>query len=200
MLDNYYGSPYNHWDYQLFKDVKPFHIKNKKRGFLASLGNVRYVQESNTLLLYKLIDYYKNLNDNLKRILDNYHDDMFMRFVFRAKVFGNEERFVEFLQIWDDLFSVALEDYIKRYHDCYDETFGISYVMYFNLKFSKCLVFNCLTVLKQYNNRPGYEEGFRYCRDVENISLRSSTRLGWTPLEYPSENYYQELIYQSFSP
>ena len=58
MLDNYYGSPYNHWDYRLFKDVKPFHIKNKKRGFLASLGNVRYVQESNTLLLYKLIDYY----------------------------------------------------------------------------------------------------------------------------------------------
>lgn len=42
-MDNYYGSPYNHWDYQLFKDVKPFHIKNKKRGFLASLGNGRNV-------------------------------------------------------------------------------------------------------------------------------------------------------------
>lgn len=74
-MDNYYGSPYNHWDYRLFKDVKPFHIKNKKRGFLASLGNVRYVQESNTLLLYKLIDYYKNLNDNLNRILDSYHNE-----------------------------------------------------------------------------------------------------------------------------
>lgn len=107
-MDNYYGSLYNHWDYQLFKDVKPFHIKNKKRGFLASLGNVRYVQESNTLLLYKLIDYYKNLNDNLNRILDNYHDDMFMRFVFRAKVFGNEGRFVEFLQIWDDIYVVGV--------------------------------------------------------------------------------------------
>ena len=43
--------------------------------------------------------YLKNLNDNLNRILDNYHDDMFMRFAFRAKIFGNEERFVEFLQI-----------------------------------------------------------------------------------------------------
>lgn len=199
-LDNYPGSPYNHWDYELFKDVKPFDIKGKKRGFLASLNNIRYVQKSNYLLLLKLIEYYKDLNVNLERVLDNYHDDMFMRFVFNAKVFGNEYRFVEFLQIWDDLFSVSLEEYLKRYHEAYDETFGVSYVMYFNMKFSKCLVYNCLTVLKQFNNKPGYKEGFRYCRDVETVSLTASTQMVWTDLEYPLESYYQSLIYQSFSP
>ena len=73
--NNYFGSPYAHWDYFLFEDFKPYRIDGKKRGFLSSLNGVRYIQESNMLLLLKLVDYYKDLNVNLERLLDNYYDE-----------------------------------------------------------------------------------------------------------------------------
>lgn len=200
--DNYYGSPYNHWDYILFKDCKPYKMDGKKRGFLSSLNGTRYFQVSNTLLLYKLVDYYKDLNNVLQRILDNYHDDMFMRYAFRAKVFGNEQRFIEFLQIWDDIFSHALQMYVTKYHNLFDESYGISYVMYFNMKFSACLFFQTIEVLKKFNNRAGYPEGFRYCRDVEtyHYSLNCASKEAWTHPVHLADDYYQELLYQSFSP
>lgn len=202
LSDNYYGSPYNHWDYQLFKDFKPYALNGKKRGFLSSLNGVRYIQKSNNLLLYKLVDYYKDLNKVFERILDNYHDDMFMRYVFRAKVFGNEQRFQEFLQIWDDLFSYSLQMYINKYHSQFDESYGISYVTYFNMKFSACLLFQTIEVLKKYNNRSGYEEGFKYCRDVEVHRLSIKACFPKVAIHFvdPLDTYYQELIYQSFSP
>lgn len=200
--DNYFGSPYNHWDYDLFKDYKPYAINGKKRGFLSSLNGVRYIQKSNNLLLYRLVDYYKDLNKVFERILDNYHDDMFMRYVFRAKVFGNEQRFKEFLQIWDDLFSYSLQMYVTKYHDKFDESYGISYVTYFNMKFSACLLFQTIEVLKKFNNKAGYEEGFKYCRDVEvhHLSIMASFPQVKTHFVIPSDTYYQELVYQSFSP
>lgn len=200
--DNYFGSPYSHWDYDTFKDFKPYKMDGKKRGFLSSLNGVRYVQSTNTLLLYKLIDYYKDLNILFERILDDYHDDMFMRYVFRAKVFGNEQRFKEFLQIWDDLFSHALQMYVMKYHPKFDESYGISYVSYFNMKFSACLLFQTIEVLKKFNNKAGYPEGFKYCRDIEMYSLSLSCIYLSVEIHqpHPSETYYQELVYQSFSP
>lgn len=202
MSDNYYGSPYNHWDYQLFKDFKPYVLNGKKRGFLSSLNGVRYIQKSNNLLLYKLVDYYRDLNKIFERIQDNYHDDMFMRYAFRAKIFGNEQRFTEFLQIWDDLFSYSLQMYVSKYHTKFDETYGISYVTYFNMKFSACLLFQTIEVLKKYNNRSGYEDGFKYCRDVEihHLSIMACFPKVASHPAHPLDSYYQELIYQSFSP
>lgn len=197
--NNYFGSPYAHWDYSLFEDFKPYRIDGKKRGFLSSLNGVRYIQESNMLLLLKLVDYYKDLNVNLERLLDNYYDEMFMRYAFRAKVFGSEQRFEEFLQIWDDVFSYALEMYVNKYHSEYDETFGISYVSYFNMKFSACLLFQTTEVLKKFNNKSGYEEGFKACRDVEVVLFSQNIKVE-IPLEYPLESFHQELLYQSFSP
>lgn len=200
--DNYYGSPYNHWDYSLFKDFKPYALNGKKRGFLSSLNGVRYIQKSNTLLLYKLVDYYRDLNKIFERILNNYHDDMFMRYVFRAKVFGNEQRFKEFLQIWDDLFSYSLQMYVNKYHDKFEESYGLSYVMYFNMKFSACLLFQTIEVLKKYNNRSGYPDGFKYCRDIETyrLSIKACFPKVATHFVYPSDTYYQVLTYQSFFP
>lgn len=194
--DNYFGSPYSHWDFELFQEFKPYLIKGKKRGFLSSLNGVRYVQSSNSLLLIKLVDYYKDLNVNLERALDNYYDEMFMRFAFRAKIFGSEQRFKEFLQIWDDVFSYALEQYVKLYHDTYDESFGISYVMYFNMRFSACLLFQTSEVLDRLN---GSDPNFKVCRDVEVVLLSQHIKVA-LPLEYPSESFHQELLYQSFSP
>ena len=200
--DNYMGSPYNHWDYSLFQNVKPFKMDGKKRGFLSSLNGIRYVQKSNTFLFYKLVDYYKDLNVILQRVLDNYHDDMFMRYVFRAKVFGNEQRFKEFLQIWDDLFSYALQMYYTKYHHLFDESFGISYVMYFNMKFSACLFFQTIETLKKHNNKSGYEDGFKYSRDVEkhHLSIKASFPQVAIHFEDPLDTYYQVLVYQSSSP
>lgn len=200
MRNNYLGSPYGHWDYSLFRDLKPYKTKGMKRCFLKSIGGIRYVQKSNTLLLYKLVDYYRDLNINLQRLLNNCYDEMFLRFIYWSKVFGNEERFTEFLLLWDDFFQEALEKYLNEHHTKFDESFRISYVSYFNMHFSKCLTYACLPVLKRYNNKSGYPEDFRFCRDIHHEDFLITSDLVFDPPEHPKQTFLQELTYQSFSP
>lgn len=186
-------SYYYHWDFNYFKNFKPYRTKGKL-GFLKYLGNTRYITETNDFLLLKLVDYYKDLNNILTRILQGYRDEMFLRFAFRVSFFSNEERFKIFLSIWDDLFSNALERYIKEYHTTFDRSYGISYVSYFNMRFSSLLLFENTKTLLSINVCPTM-----FAKDVEKLPL-SVNDLSDLPPEYPSTSYLEELIFQSFSP
>lgn len=188
-------SKYRHWEYSKFKDFKPY-INNYKLGFFKFIGNTRYVCETNDFLLLKLIEYYKDLNKILERVLNNYRDEMFLRYAFRIHFFVNEERFNVFLAIWDDLFSYSLERYLKEYHKKFDPSYGISYVSYFNMRFSAMLLFETIKTLVKYNKHPNI-----YAKDIEKISLSNlSCLLQGSPLEYPSSQYFEVLSYQSSSP
>lgn len=199
--NNYQGSFYGHWDYSLFKDFKPYLLAGKKRGFLEFLGNVKYIQETNDLLLIKLIAYYRDLNIILKRLLDNYADDMFLRFVFNAKVFGNEARFVEFLQIWDDIFSFALEYYVNNDHYAFDPSYGISYVTFFNIRFANVMSFQTITALRYHNNKSGYPIDYRYSRDTAVVRFSDPIlKQEVIDLQYPSDDFLKLMVYQNSSP
>lgn len=202
---NYSGSPYGHWDYTLFEKFKYKKALTSQsfsyRGVGDYLGDTKICQESNILLLHKLVDYYKDLNNNLNRLLDGCYDRMFCKVAFGLNFFRHEKAFIEYLQIWDDMFSFALQRYMKERHSQYDETFGISYVTYFDVWFSSCLFYESKAALAFNNkiNRVGYED-FWYSRDVDRIPFKASIHSELIPLEYPKESYYQELIYRSFSP
>ena len=203
---NYSGSPYAHWDYSLFEKFKDKSLLKSERfvyrGLADYLGNVRRYQESNTILLYKLVDYYKDLNKVLTRLLEGSYDRMFCKLAYGLNFFRHEKAFIEYLQIWDDMFSFALERYMKERHNQYDETYGIGYTTYFDVWFSYCLFYESLQALYLHNkvHKKSYE-GIWVSRDIDVSSLTdSSIRLEWILPEYPLENYYQELIYQSFSP
>ena len=144
------ASKYNHHRFNNYKRINVANYAIKKRGFLASLDS-EYILD-NDLLLIKLIEYYSDLNNILKRSASDYHDYMFMRFAFKTKMFFYEDRFDNILELWDEAFSLALEAYLKERHTNFIETYGISYVAYFDINFSNALYYSFVNLEYKYNN------------------------------------------------
>ena len=144
------ASKYNHNRFNDYKRINVADYATKKRGFLASLDS-EYILDYD-LLLIKLIQYYSDLNNILKRSSSDYHDYMFMRFAFKTKMFFYEDRFDNILELWDEAFSLALEAYLKERHTNFIETYGISYVAYFDINFSNALYYSFINLEYKFNN------------------------------------------------
>lgn len=184
------ASPFNHHKFETFSNTNVADYSTKKRGFLASL-DVDYILDYDLLLL-KLVEYYSDLNKVLNRLSNNYHDYMFMRFAYKTKMFYFNDRFDHILELWEDAFSLALESYLKDRHESFVETFGISYVAYFDINFSNTLYYILIDLeYKRYTAQPQVEL-FSEISDISRYSID-------VPLEYQVD-FVQELAYQSFSP
>lgn len=185
------ASKYNHNRFNNYKRVDVVNYATKKRGFLASLDS-GYILD-NDLLLIKLVEYYSDLNNVLKRTASDYHDYMFMRFAFKTKMFYYEDRFNNILELWDDAFSLALETYMKERHSSFIETYGISYVAYFDINFSNALYYSLINIEYKYNNSKEIPvELFSEIDDINNYLIDE-------PLVYLTE-FDQELVSHSFAP
>ena len=184
------ASPFNHHKFETFSSTNVADYSTKKRGFLASL-DVDYILDYDLLLL-KLVEYYSDLNKVLNRLSNNYHDYMFMRFAYKTKMFYFNDRFDHILELWEDAFSLALESYLKDRHESFVETFGISYVAYFDINFSNTLYYMFIDLeYKRYTVQP-HVELFSEISDISHYSID-------VPIEY-QVSFAQELAYQSFSP
>lgn len=185
------ASRYNHQRFSNFKHVSVADYATKKRGFLASLDN-GYILD-NDVLLNKLVEYYSDLNELLRRLSSGYHDYMFMRFAYKTKMFYFEDRFENILSYWDDAFSIALEMYVKERHNKFIETFGISYVAYFEINFANSLYYALIDLeYKNNNSKSIIPELFSEIDDINRYSTGEQ-------LEY-LEGFDQELVYHSFAP
>lgn len=185
------SSPYNHHKFTSFTKVNVADYAIKKRGFLASLDN-GYILDNN-LLLNKLVSYYSDLNEVLRRLSSGYHDYMFMRFAYKTKMFYYSDRFHNILELWDDAFSFALESYMKDRHYKFVETYGISYVAYFDINFSNALYYALvdLEYKQKYNSRSNEE----LYSEIDDISRYLTDE----PIECPRD-FAQELVSHSFAP
>ena len=56
------------------------------------------------------------------------------------------------LELWDEAFSLALESYLKERHTKFIETYGISYVAYFDINFSNALYYSFINLEYKFNN------------------------------------------------
>lgn len=184
------SSFYNHHKFSTFESVNVADYATKKRGFLASLDS-DYILD-NDILLIKLVEYYANLNNVLRRLSSGYHDYMFMRFVYKSKMFFYEDRFEHVLELWDDAFSYALESYLKDRHNSFLETYGISYVAYFDINFANSLYYALIDLeYKVYSQNVSCNT----YSEIDNINCYSIDE----QLEYQVD-FAQELVYQSFAP
>ena len=126
----------------LFEDYFGKDLATKKRGFLASLS--KYQIDTNKLLVH-LVMYYSELHVNLERLLQGYYDSMFRRFIAKSKILFYKNKFENVCEIWEDVFSNALEKYLKNNHNSFSETHGISYVAYFDIFFSNALYYSFIS-------------------------------------------------------
>lgn len=189
------SSKYNHHKYETFKHIKPYKVKGKKRGFLNSINKKQVL--NNDLLLVKIVNYYSDLNEVLNRVSNDIHDFMFMRFLHYASIIRNPDYFNFMLEYWDDVFSLTLEKWIEEHHYQYIETYKISYVAYFDMKFSAIMrhVF-FETLINRYIERKFIP--FSQLNNQE-LLLTPNHYLIDVPVEYPV-CLAQELVSQSFVP
>lgn len=207
--DNYFGSKYNHWKFEDFCNFSAANMKGKKRGFLEYLNDSKIYENFNDRLLGKLLEYYCNLDNILIRLQKGYYDPMFMRYAYYSHFFYFEDMFNITLQNWDDMFSLACEEYYNTWHYNFNETYGTSYVAYFDLYFSRTL-YNQLAVFDKVINKiknfseskqKGLAKSIEMYRFSWLISDKSCFKASlYHNFEYPSESYLEELAYQSFSP
>ena len=108
-------------------------------------------------------------------------------------MFFYEDRFNNILELWDEAFSLALEAYLKERHTKFIETYGISYVAYFDINFSNSLYYSFVNLEYKYNNSKDISlELFSEIDDINYYSIDEQ-------LEYPKA-FGQELVSHSFAP
>lgn len=87
-----------------------------------------------------LVDFYKDLDTNLERLLKGYNDPLFIRFVCKAGVFKTEYHWQMLMRNWNRGYSFAIARYYNGAHNKYDPT-GVSYIAYFDMFFSNYLYY-----------------------------------------------------------
>ena len=189
------SSKYNHNKYETFKHIKAGKMKGRARGFLNSVDNEYIVNKD--LLLIKLINYYSDLNQNLKRVSNNIHDHMFMRFAHYIGVFRSLAYFNFMTEHWDDLFSLALEEWFEEHHYKFNETYKLSFVAYFDMKFSAIMSKLFFNIVKN----KFIERKFIPFSQIDNYELVEAPNCYLIDVlaEYP-RCLVQELVSQSFAP
>lgn len=125
------------------KDVQPHSWISKPKFLLDSKGGEFYSHTPQGLeLAYRhLMSMYQDLDTNLQRLYDGYHDSCFIRFAFRAGVFTTEQHWLFLLRNWYRGFSMALRRYYNACHPKFDASTNMSYTSYFDTHFSNYLYY-----------------------------------------------------------
>jgi hypothetical protein len=205
--NNYYGSKYNHWDFKIFKDLNLVDHKGKHPYFHKYLRNKGYVSgiHDYDLLLTELINYYRDLNEVLKRCSEGCLDHMFYRFAYKATMFKYENAFSTVLNCWDEAFNDACKRYYELSHKTFDESYEISYVAFFDTHFSNHFRYTLMYTDLNFN---AGDDCWDAAKNIEIYRLSwlnnpdnlSNLRMHSQP-QYLGDLMQEELwLYQNFSP
>lgn len=204
--NNYYGSKYNHWNWESFKKIDLINHKGKTPYFQTYLKNKGYITEISNyeLLFIELVEYYRDLDKVLKRCLDGYVDHMFCRFAFKATMFKYENAFSTVLNCWDEAFSSACKRYYEISHKTYDESYEISYVAFFDTHFANHFRYTLMYTDLDFNRNDGT---FNSAKELEVYRFSWNTENPYLITNMDLHQQYQTMtllaeqwLAQSFSP
>lgn len=138
----YYSSKFQFSDFYN-KDIQPHSWISKPKFILDSKDGEFYLHTPQGLELafYHLISLYQDLDINLQRLYDGYHDSCFIRFAFRSGIFTTEQHWQFLLRNWYRGFSMALRRYYNSCHPNFDVSTNMSYTSYFDTHFSNYLYY-----------------------------------------------------------
>ena len=125
------------------KDIQPHSWINKPKFLLNSKGGEFYTHTTDGIeLAYRhLVSIYQDLDTNLQRLYDGYHDSCFIRFAFRSGIFTTEQHWIFLLRNWYRGFSMAMRRYYNSCHHKFDISTNLSYTSYFDTHFSNYLYY-----------------------------------------------------------
>lgn len=116
----------------------------KKPPFLLALKKgVRYKQTPQGIdfAFNHLVTVYQDLDKNLTRLAEGYHDAMFVKFVCLSGVFTTQHHWEMLLRNWHLAFSYAITRYYNNSHKAYRFDSTVNYVAYFDMFFSRYLAY-----------------------------------------------------------
>ncbi len=87
-----------------------------------------------------MFEYYRDLDTNLKRLLDNYNDPMFIRFICKIGALKSQKNWELLLRNWNLGYSDAIRRYYNAAHQNYQAD-ALSYLSYFDMFFSNYLYY-----------------------------------------------------------
>ena len=87
-----------------------------------------------------MFEYYRDLDTNLKRLLDNYNDPMFIRFICKIGAFKSQKNWELLLRNWNLGYSDAIRRYYNGAHQNYQSD-ALSCLSYFDIFFSNYLYY-----------------------------------------------------------
>lgn len=148
--NNYYGSKYNYLKFEDFKDINLVDHSNSHSVFFKYLNNKRTVDTE--YLAIKLYKYYQNLSRNLYRVQSGSSDLMFRRFAYNSVMLKYENMFRVVTNFWEEAYNDAFLEYFQKTHHTFDESFGISYIAFFETHFAKILQFSFVNIDYNFNN------------------------------------------------
>lgn len=173
--NNYFGSKYNYLQIEDFKDINVVKHSRTLSIFFDSLNNAR--SSDTSYLANKLFNYYKDLSTNLYRIKNGATDLMFRRFVYKSVMLKYENMFRVVTNFWEEAYNDAFVEYFQKLHNTFDESFGISYVAFFETHFSNILYLAICNIDYNFNNYTAKYEGL-YLHQNINRDLEMY-RLSW---------------------
>ena len=134
--NNYDASKYGS---QLFSD---YEVSSKyptvylSRKVFLSKYNLKDCVDTDLIFIY-LVQYYNDLNEILGRFKNGIRDPFITYMNKRIFLFSFENRFNILLNIWDDVFSISIERFLKEKHSLFDESYGYHYKDYFDQHIQK---------------------------------------------------------------
>ena len=141
--DTYDGTFYNHHTFDMYQSTYYF-IKNRFKinendTYFINKYKLKYSVDYDHILNC-LYDYYCNLNTVLNRYKHTCSDLLLTNLANNNFIFNYQDRMTKLTACWDDIFLPAFLDYKKNSHLLYDESYGISYKMFFDNNFFICLI------------------------------------------------------------
>lgn len=194
LSNNYYGSKYNHWDISQFKDFNIVKTTPGTARFLDSIDNKKIIDKD--ILVTKLLDYYRDLDKVLNRLLNDSQELMFRRFAYKTVMFKHENMFRVVTNLWEEMYSDASYNYLLQVHPLYEESYGISYVAYFDTHFSQVLYQSLITLEIYFNSSRRLEDIGTY-RESNGFRSAEIYRFSWMSEETINQYSYNYLFHQS---
>lgn len=129
--NNYDASKYGSQLFTDFKDLSKFPTTNSSMKLFLSKYDLKECVNTD-LIFIKLVQYYNDLNEILGRYKKGIRDPFITYMNKRIFLFSFENRFNILLSLWDDLFSLSIERFLKEKHHLFDESYGFHYKNYFD--------------------------------------------------------------------
>lgn len=195
--NNYMGSKYNYLDFHKYKNINPLKIHGTKGLLYSAFNNEREYDKDK--ILNVLFNYYKCLDVNLNRLKNNASDQMFRRFAYLSIMFKYENLFMAVCNNWEEMYNDAFFSYMTKTHLEYDESFGISYVAYFDTHFSQVLYKTFVDIETKLNNSSKYEGTYLFknstrALEVYRFSWMSEEEINLFSYRHSHHQYQREIL------